>query len=337
MTTSTSRPVAPTRRRARALRVLGWAFAAAGTALAAAVLLPDLVGLDRYGKVIQLVSFRPQLLAAAAVGLVLLYGLLWFRRGVWPLVAGLTAVLLLAAAMVLPRAVPGPEPTAGRPLTVLSFNVYEGNADVTELAALVRAQRPDLIALPEAGSRFARRLAPLLEPLGYHLHWSVSFDTRDVGNVVLAVADRLGPVAVQPTDAAAPFPYVQVSGGELGELRFAAVHTQAPVAWAIPRWKSDLALLRQWCAGPTPAIVAGDLNATLDHSALRAAMAGCSDAAEQRGEGLVPTWGPSDRTRAVGPQIDHVLATAGIGAQTFSVHALPGSDHRAILTRLLVS
>ena len=88
--------------------------------------------------------------------------------------------------------------------------------------------------------------------------------------------------------------------------------------------------------GSTAAIVAGDLNATLDHSALRAGMAGCSDAAAQRGAGLVPTWSPSARTRPLGPRIDHVLVTAGIGAETFTVHELVGSDHRAILTRLRV-
>jgi endonuclease/exonuclease/phosphatase (EEP) superfamily protein YafD len=38
--------------------------------------------------------------------------------------------------------------------------------------------------------------------------------------------------------------------------------------------------------------------------------------------------------RPVGPQIDHVLATDGISAETFTVHDIPGSDHRAVLTRL---
>ena len=65
-------------------------------------------------------------------------------------------------------------------------------------------------------------------------------------------------------------------------------------------------------------------------------MAGCTDAAEQRGQGLVPTWSPTESTALLGPQIDHVLSTAGIDAETFSVHEIAGSDHRAILTTVRV-
>ena len=91
-----------------------------------------------------------------------------------------------------------------------------------------------------------------------------------------------------------------------------------PRPGSLPAWESDLALLAQWCAGPTPAIVAGDFNATLDHSAFRAGTTGCIDAAEQRGAGLIPTWADPDRPemRPIGPQIDHVLATNGISAET---------------------
>ena len=81
-------------------------------------------------------------------------------------------------------------------------------------------------------------------------------------------------------------------------------------------------------------VLAGDFNATLDHSMLRAGMVGCDDAAAQRGDGLIPTWGPTQRTRAIGPQIDHVLATRGIQAASFQVLDLPGSDHHAILATL---
>ena len=45
------------------------------------------------------------------------------------------------------------------------------------------------------------------------------------------------------------------------------------------------------------------------------------------------TW-PDRFPRWLGPQIDHVLVTGGVTAETFSVHDIPGSDHRAVLTRL---
>jgi endonuclease/exonuclease/phosphatase (EEP) superfamily protein YafD len=97
-----------------------------------------------------------------------------------------------------------------------------------------------------------------------------------------------------------------------------------------------MAMLAKWCAGGSPAIVAGDLNATLDHSLLRKGMAGCTDAAEQRGQGLLSTWSPTEGTELFGPQIDHVLSTTGIDADSFSVHEIDGSDHRAILTTVRV-
>jgi endonuclease/exonuclease/phosphatase (EEP) superfamily protein YafD len=126
---------------------------------------------------------------------------------------------------------------------------------------------------------------------------------------------------------------VQVEGGELGALRFVAYHAVAPRRGDVPQWRSDLGRLTRFCAGGTPAIVAGDFNATLDHSALRAVTAGCSDAAAQRGQGLVPTW-PTWMPDWLGPQIDHVFATDPITAESFTVREITGSDHRAVLVRL---
>jgi endonuclease/exonuclease/phosphatase (EEP) superfamily protein YafD len=297
--------------------------------------LPDLLfGLDSYSPFVQLVSFRPLLLVLGAVLLVVMAALTWFRRGAWPFAAGLAAVLLVGGGLVAPRLLPDPVPTGGSTLTVLSFNTFEGRSDVDVLAELIRSERPDVVALPEAGSRYSGRLAALIGPHGYRLHSSNLGDPRDIANVAVAVAPGLGEVRVDAADQTSTFPYVELTGGRLGALRFLAYHSAAPVPGQVAQWRSDLAALPRWCAGPTPAIVAGDFNATLDHSALRAGTAGCADAAAQRGAGLIPTWGPSRRSRTLGPQIDHVMATAGVVAETFSVHELPNSDHRAILARL---
>jgi endonuclease/exonuclease/phosphatase (EEP) superfamily protein YafD len=219
---------------------------------------------------------------------------------------------------------------------VLAFNTFEGEADAEALATLIEAQRPDAVAISESGEDFTERLAPLVEPLGYELHTSGDSSQEDVEAVTAVVSDRLGDVDVRIGTETSTFPYVEVTGGGLGALRFVAFHSVAPVPGSVPEWNADLALVAQWCAGPAPAVVAGDFNATLDHSALRAGTAGCEDAAEQRGAGLVPTWGPNPTLRRIGPQIDHVFATGGIAAETFDVHDVSGSDHRAILTTLRV-
>jgi endonuclease/exonuclease/phosphatase (EEP) superfamily protein YafD len=318
-------------------RLRRFVTAALFTLLAAVVTIPDqLFELDRRSPFTQLVSFRPLILVVGAVLLVLLLVVLWFRHRAWPFVAGLTAVLIAGGALVLPRAVADPLPTSGTPLTVLSFNTYLGHADVRALADLIRAERPDVIALPEAGEDFTARLAPLVKPLGYRLYPTRGSDGSDAANVVAGVAADMGAVKVRVSATSSPEPFIEMTGGRLGSLRLAAIHTSAPRPGEVAQWHADLAGLREWCAGPTPAIVAGDFNATLDHSAMRKGMAGCADAAAQRGEGLIPTWGPGRRTRMLGPQIDHVLSTRGIEAETFSVHDLPGSDHRAIVTRLRI-
>ena len=143
-----------------------------------------------------------------------------------------------------------------------------------------------------------------------------------------------GDVTVQ-VDRSTNFPSVELTGGELGALRFVAFHSVAPTPGETADWGRDLATLDRWCANRQigPAIVAGDFNATLDHSVFRDAITGCADAAERTGEGLVGTW-PSRFPRFVGPQIDHVLVTRGITPETLSVVDLPGSDHRAVVTRL---
>ena len=320
-------------------RVWRYLAAVVFTLLVAVAAVPDLLfGLDRRSPFAQLVSFRPWVLVGVVVLLAVLLVILRHDRRARPFVIGTLVVLLVGAGVTLPRAFAGTAPAGGTPLRVLALNAYEGRADVDAVAALVRTEQPDIISFEEAGSRFATRIAPLLEPLGYRLHPSTGAGRADVQNVTAVVSDRLGNVTVRVGHDPSSFPFVEVTGGGLGALRFVAYHSVAPTPGSVPDWVSDLQLLQQWCHGSTPAVIAGDFNATMDHSALRAGTAGCGDAATQRGAGLVPTWGPYSAgagVRAViGPQIDHVFGTPGIQAESFAAHDVPGTDHRAITTTL---
>lgn len=301
------------------------------TAALAVAVLPDLLGgLDRRSPFAQAIAFRPALLAGTAALVLLLAVITAFRRAVWPFLAGAAAVLVVGGVLVVPRAVADPLPAPGPSLVVLSFNTFDGSADVDALARLVADVRPDVLSLPESGERYRSLLAPLVEPMGYRLVASTDDPSaQDVREVVAGYRADLGGVASAVGEGAG-FPFVELTGGGLGPLRFVAYHALAPVPDLLPGWRSDLARLARWCAAPGTAVVAGDLNATLDHSALREGAAGCSDAGAQRGQGLVPTWGP----RVVGPQIDHVLASGGIDTADFAVVAVPGSDHRAVVARL---
>jgi endonuclease/exonuclease/phosphatase (EEP) superfamily protein YafD len=317
--------------------VLAGLTAAAVTGGCAVLTLPDLAGLDTRSPFVQLVAFRQWELVADTGLLAVLLVLIRFARRARPVLvptaAGVLVVVLVGASIVLPRLIAKPLPTSGAPLTVLSFNTFKGGADPAALAAIIAERQPDLVSLPEAGRRFATKLGPLVEPLGYRVEISKERGP-DVDSVVALVSNRLGDVTVRVGEETKAFPYLEITGGGLGALRFVAFHAAGPTPGDVGSWKYDLERLPQWCTGDTPAVVAGDFNATLDHSVLRAAMAGCSDAAAQRGAGLVPTWSPTPATRFFGPQIDHVLLTPGIQAETFDVLDAPGSDHRPILTRL---
>jgi endonuclease/exonuclease/phosphatase (EEP) superfamily protein YafD len=315
--------------------------------LVAAVLLPDLVALDRWLPFAVTVALRPVLTAAAAV-LVLLLALLRWRRGPArrragtagaAALAGTALVVVVAAALVAPRAVAAdPPPPGGTPLTVLSFNAFEGRADVAALADLVRRERPDLVVLPEAGDRFRGRLAALLP--GYRSWSNVPPGVRDVRGITVLAAPRAGDVTARTvseppgTPGDTRYPWAEVTGGLLGPVRLGAVHVVSIVPEWVAYWPGELALLQRWCAPAAgPALVVGDLNATPDHSAFRAGTRGCADAASERGAGLRGTW-PAWWPRSVGASIDHVLTANGPQARDVTVADVPGSDHRALVVRL---
>jgi endonuclease/exonuclease/phosphatase (EEP) superfamily protein YafD len=313
-------------------RIVG---AAAFAVVVSVFLLPDLwFGLDRWSPFTQLVAFRPLLVVATAVAVVALVLVTLAMRRAWPFPLALLVVLALGTSMLVPRMIADPVPTGGETLKVLSFNVFTGDADVDALADTIRRERPDVVALPEAGERYRERLQPLVEDLGYVSRASVGEHSQDVNGVVALVSPRFGDVdfTVGRISEDSPFPYVEVSGGQLGDLRFVAFHSVAPTAGSVAQWRVDLAGAGDWCRSGTPTVVAGDFNATLDHSVLRQAMAECGDAASQRGSAVTATW-PTSLPRWLGTEIDHVFSTTGT-AESFEVLDLPGSDHRAVLTTL---
>lgn len=330
-------PAPPAPRRHVARRVAG----ALLPVVLAALLLPDLVGLDHHLPFAVFTALRPALTAVAAVLVLALLGARVVRRRTagaagWVGLAVATAVVAVAAAFVVPRAIPAAPPSGGTPLTVLELNAFEGRADVGALAAVVRRERPDLVVLPEAGERFRGRMAALLPE--YRSWTNVPARAEDVRGITVLASPRAGNVTARtisdapgsPTDTR--YPWAEVTGGILGPVRLGAVHVVSIVPGWISYWPGELAQMQRWCSAG-PALVVGDFNATPDHSAFRAGTRGCTDAGTERGASLVGTWF-SGVPRALGAQIDHVLMTGGPQAREVTVIDVPGSDHRALLTRL---
>lgn len=120
-----------------------------------------------------------------------------------------------------------------------------------------------------------------------------------------------------------------------GDLLVLAVHPAPPTLFA--QWKADHREILEVVEREHPDLVAGDLNATLDHAPLRALVdAGYRDAAELTNAGLAPTWPVDGGPPLLGllppfVAIDHVLvADRWTVTQTRTVD-VAGSDHRAVL------
>jgi endonuclease/exonuclease/phosphatase (EEP) superfamily protein YafD len=275
-------------------------------------------------------AWRPHLAASALAGAALLVT----RRRARPLAAALAAAGVVAGKPVVRRVVRGPATSPGRgEVTVLTANVRHGQADTAALAALVAREGPDFVVLPEGGRDFRDKLMPLLAGLGYRSWVASGGRARDGDDVTLLVGEGAGRVRVRSVTRMR-LPHLEVSGGILGQRTLHAVHTTAPMsrrgtAW----WHAELALIAGWCAGPVPPLVVGDLNATLDHPPLGAALGRCRSAAAGTGQGLVGTF-PAGVPRWLGIQIDHVLVPDEAITTRFDVFDVMGSDHRAVLARV---
>jgi endonuclease/exonuclease/phosphatase (EEP) superfamily protein YafD len=302
---------------------ISWAVAGGLAAWAAA----RVTAADRVrrieGPVAPLLSFTP-LAAAAAPAATLTLGLAR-RRGPAATAALATAAL---AVVMRPRAARRTQPAASGPvLRVLTVNLLCGRADVEAVVALVRQTGADVLFLQELTGDTVTRLkqaglgdlmpqkAP--EPRGGPRGSGIysRFPLSD------------GPPLV-PVHAAQPTAVLELSGGEMVEL--ACVHPHPPrPPWSrgVARWRRELAVLPP--PGELPRVLAGDFNATLDHAVFRSVLRlGYADAALQAGKALTPTWGPAGRPALI--TIDHVLVDRRCAVLASAVHAVPGSDHRAV-------
>lgn len=271
---------------------------------------------DRFPAVL-LLAWRPHLaavllVAAAAVAVAS------------PVLGGVAGALALAVALpsvAHRRPAPRRSPSADD-LAVLVLNVWHGRADPAALAALVERERPDLVVLPEAGHAYCARILERLA--GYRGTASTRPGQPDGWGVTVLAGPRAVDVRME-RDHVMRLPHLRVTGGPLGDRTLHAVHTTAPARLGVVHdWRHDLRVAAGWTA--EGAIVAGDVNATVDHRLLRAV----GRSAGPTGAG---TW-PARLPRWAGIRIDHVLLPAGVESTGASVHDVPGSDHRAVLARL---
>lgn len=297
----------------------------AGTLLAvvlAVVSCSGLVGADRLPGLAQLAAFRPQLAGLGVVAVALLARPL--RVAVLPLLL----VVVVSLGGLVPRAVASASAgTAAATLTVLTVSTARDRADPGAIVRLVAEHDVDVLALPEASTGYARRVA------GEARMRAGTSGLLGAGpGTALLVRDGL---EVRPAEellglANGTVAGTVVVGGVAVTLH--AVHPTSPLPLDEATWSDDLAVLAGPCAAAEPTIVVGDLNASPDHSGFRALLeAGCRDVGAAAGGALVGTW-PQAVPRALGTVIDHVLlAGPRLAPLSYEVLDAPGSDHRAVL------
>jgi endonuclease/exonuclease/phosphatase (EEP) superfamily protein YafD len=254
----------------------------------------------------------------------------------WRALAVVAACALVLGWLVLPRALPSSQPAAGGPaLRVMTVNLYGGAGDPATVVALVRRYRVDVLAVLElTRSDVGRLVAAGIGALLPHQELQAG-DSVEGSGVYARVP--LEPAADLAPDSRYRMPAVtlRVPGAEPVEL--IAVHPAAPVKGAVATWRRELAGLPPATPDGAVRVLAGDFNATLDHSPLRELIAtGYADAGDVTGAGLVGTW---RRTGGIGrllPRVplDRVLVDTRVAVERVTVRDIPGSDHRSVIAEL---
>ena len=288
-------------------------------------------GSERGWPLVPAMSFVPYAAASAVLPLALALA----RRSPAGTLVSATAAGVLAGA-TLARARVSPVRPDGPRVQIVSANLLHGRADPAVVVDLVAALDADVLCLveltPSADEALRATGLPDLLPTE-HVRGHRPGAPPAAGGAVwtrLQVLDRGG----VPGRFEQPVVRLAVPGGP--DLEVTAVHTDPPVSVRrTARWEREMAALPP-AGDDVLRVLAGDFNATRDHATFRRLLGrGYADAATRAGRGLVHTWSPETRPQ---PRltIDHVLADRRIGVASYTVHDLPGSDHRAVAAELVL-
>jgi endonuclease/exonuclease/phosphatase (EEP) superfamily protein YafD len=288
-----------------------------------------IAGWDARYPAAQLVAFTPYV---ALLALIPLAAAILMRQ--WAAVAVAAVTVVALAACVLPRWLTDSDPLAGAKgpqLRVLSANVLAGVADAEEIVRLVTEEKVDVLVLQELTQEFVAKA----EAAGLE---------RELPHKAVYPLDGVigsGIYSRQPLRAEG----MRMNKGGFGQARaelsgvlIESVHPRAPYDAETTRlWREDFPDEPRATPDGPLRILAGDFNATLDHSILRDLISsGYRDAAATVGQGLTGTWGPYDGDRIPPVTLDHVLADRRIGVAEVRVFPISKSDHRAVLAVLVL-
>ena len=222
-------------------------------------------------------------------------------------------------------------------LSVMTLNCRFGRADPEEVVRCVRSYGVEVLALQEVKGNLLESLqtAGIHQLLPYLTQGTAGPDDNGGRNVILSAARPAiaYPSALDLPAAAVPLVELKTS---CGPVRVASVHPKSPQRGA-RQWGMGIAALAKLAQPPTPTIVMGDCNATLQHPTFRAMLAqsGLRDASLSLKAGSHPTF-PSGRLLPPLIEIDHILMDDDLTAQSMHALRISGSDHRALIAQLVL-
>lgn len=221
-------------------------------------------------------------------------------------------------------------------LIVMTANLHIGRADTAAVLAAVDRYGVDVLVLEEITPSALTRLDSA--GLGRRLDQRVGEPSENRDGIMIVANRPMRDLSEINTSSPGFGVELDTPGGP---LRILAVHPTAPNN-GVEQWSSDLdAVVAAARASRGPTLVAGDFNATLDHPQLRALMdSSYRDASADAGLGWRPTWPSPDNVSLAGLRmpplfaLDHVFARGPLEATDTHVRVVPGTDHRALVTRI---
>jgi endonuclease/exonuclease/phosphatase (EEP) superfamily protein YafD len=247
---------------------------------------------------------------------------------------GAVVVTVSAAGSIRLRVAPNVQPswvTTAPHFDIAVANVFTGNRTPHQTVAMLLESDADVIVVNEASSRFMQ----VFDELGGSRQYPTRvIDAENEEDYRVAIVSRL-PFATSDVRTSGALRHasavISVGGRAVTVI---ATHLHSPLErGGQARWLGEMRELTQLLSNVAePTIVAGDLNATIDHPQIQALLKlGFQDAPTTLGR---RHW-TSLRLAASGPlrhlptavRVDHVLTGPGTRATQLRVTDAPGSDH----------
>lgn len=306
----------------------GWGLSRAiGRRLHGLVLLASVVGAvaflpDWHWAMDLLTPFRLQYAAVSALGLS------WaclLRQWRWAAIHGLG---FTPQAVAIALSFPAPTQPGEALFRLLAVNIHRENTAAQALLALVERERPEALLVLELEPTLATALGGLSPAYPHRL-----IEARE-DNFGLGLWLRSAPIAAKVVrlDGELPAVVARLETGA-GELRLIGVHAFPPLgAWGSTQRRVLHQRLSELVRSEaTPALVAGDFNATPWCAPMRELLAqtGLVDAIGPR-----PTWRAAAWAWPLALPLDHALHSPALSIRRAEVGPDVGSDHRPLLVDL---